>query len=312
MSDNAAPLSQVERQIQQFGDYLRFERQFSHHSVRSYLSDLRQFRDFLHERGLPAAGDEAQLLQAVDTHLLRSYLGFLHKTSKKSSIGRKLAALRGFFRYLVEEQILSRDPLVGFATPKQEIPLVPFLSVDEAFRLIGCVGDNGILSVRDRAVMEVLYSTGARVSELVGLDWHHVDFTLGLVRVLGKGSKERIVPIGDIALKALSRYAEEQQRHWKRAARGPSPIFLNRFGRRITTRSVARIVEKYLRMAGIQTRMGPHGLRHTFATHLLNGGADLRAIQELLGHASLSTTQRYTHVNLDQLAAVYDRAHPRA
>ena len=312
MSEDAAPKSEVERQIQRFGDYLRFERQFSHHSVRSYLSDLGQFRDFLDEHGPEPADGRATGLGAVDPHFLRSYLGFLHKTCKKSSIGRKLAALRGFFRYLVEEQVLLRDPLVGFATPKQEVPLVPFLSVDEAFRLIGCVGDTGILSARDRAAMEVLYSSGVRVSELVGLDWRDVDFTLGLIRVLGKGSKERLVPIGDIALSALRRYGEEQQLHWKRGTRGQNPIFLNRFGRRITTRSVARIVGKYLRVAGIQTPMGPHGLRHTFATHLLNGGADLRAIQELLGHASLSTTQRYTHVNLEQLTAVYDRAHPRA
>jgi len=160
--------------------------------------------------------------------------------------------------------------------------------------------------------LEALYSTGVRVSELVGLNWGDVDFRLGIVRVLGKGSKERIVPIGEIALKTLRDYGDEQTRQWKQAAKGEAPVFLNHRGKRITTRSVARIVEKQLKIVGIPVRMGPHGLRHTFATHLLNGGADLRAIQELLGHASLSTTQRYTHVNLDQLTAVYDRAHPRA
>ncbi|HEY1374886.1 MAG TPA: tyrosine-type recombinase/integrase, partial [Candidatus Binatia bacterium] len=159
---------------------------------------------------------------------------------------------------------------------------------------------------------ETLYSTGVRVSEAVGLNWGDVDFRLGIIRVMGKGSKERIVPIGEVALKALEAYGAEQALTWKRAAKGNQPVFLNHRGKRITTRSVARVVDKYLKAADVPVRMGPHGLRHTFATHLLNGGADLRVIQELLGHASLSTTQRYTHLNLDQLTAVYDKAHPRA
>ena len=161
-------------------------------------------------------------------------------------------------------------------------------------------------------MLEVLYSTGVRVSELVGLDWGDIDFQLGILRVIGKGSKERIIPVGELALQALRDYGIEQEKKWGRKAKGEAAVFLNGRGGRITTRSVARIVEKHLRAAGIPVRMGPHGLRHTFATHLLNSGADLRVIQELLGHASLSTTQRYTHVNLDQLTAVYDRAHPRA
>jgi integrase/recombinase XerC len=165
---------------------------------------------------------------------------------------------------------------------------------------------------RDRAILEVFYSTGIRVSELVGLNWSDVDFQLGIVRVVGKGSKERIVPIGQMALDALGDYSQDLRKKWSLACRGESPVFLNHRGGRITTRSVARIVEKHLREAGIAVKMGPHGLRHSFATHLLNSGADLRVIQELLGHASLSTTQRYTHLNLDQLTAVYDKAHPRA
>jgi len=252
------------------------------------------------------------VLQSVDAHLIRRYLAVLYKSHSKSSIGRKVAALRRFFRYLLGEGLIKRDPMVGFATPKQDVPLVPFLSVDEAFRLLGSVPGTGLWPARDRAIMEVLYSSGLRVSELVGLDWQDVDFTLGVLKVVGKGSKERIVPIGDVALASLRDCADYLKSDWQRSARGPAPIFLNRFGERITTRSVARIVEKYLRLADIPLRMGPHGLRHTFATHLLNGGADLRSIQELLGHVSLSTTQRYTHVNLDQLTAVYDKAHPRA
>jgi integrase/recombinase XerC len=184
--------------------------------------------------------------------------------------------------------------------------------VDDAFRLLGIVQGIGHLQIRDRAILEVLYSTGTRVSELVALNWGEIDFNLGIIRVVGKGAKERVVPIGETALGALRDYGREQRKRWSRRLRGEEPVFLNARGARITTRSVARIIGKHLRAAGIAVQMGPHGLRHSFATHLLNGGADLRLIQELLGHASLSTTQRYTHVNLDQLTEVYDRAHPRA
>ena len=305
-------MSEFARQIERFGDYLRDQARFSPHSVKGYLTDVEGLRRYLEENGLDLDSPGTSALQAVDTPWIRGYLKTLHETCKKSTIGRKLAALKGFFRYLVREGVLARDPLVGFSTPKQEAPLVKFLSVDEAFRVLGCLPEEGILPARDRAVMEVLYSSGVRVSELVGLDWRDVDFSLGVLKVFGKGSKERIVPVGEVALAALRDYADHQRGRWGRTARGEEPVFLNRFGTRITTRSIARIVEKYLRLAGIPVRMGPHGLRHTFATHLLNAGADLRSIQELLGHVSLSTTQRYTHVNLDQLTAVYDRAHPRA
>jgi len=303
-------MDEVAAGIERFAEYLRVEGRFSPHSLKGYLSDLQQFNRFLRRQH----GNErvSVALRSVDAHLIRSYLAEIHKTHAKSSIGRKVAALRRFFGFLLEEGFIQRDPMIGFATPKQETPLVPFMSVDETFRLLGSVPRKGLLPSRDRAIMEVLYSSGLRVSELVGLAWRDVDFNLGIVRVLGKGSKERIVPVGDVALESLREWADYQAGRWNRSARGEAPIFLNRFGKRITTRSVARIVEKYLRASGIPLRMGPHGLRHTFATHLLNGGADLRSIQELLGHASLSTTQRYTHVNLDQLTAVYDKAHPRA
>ena len=305
-------MDEFARRIEGFGDYLRHQARFSPNTVKGYLTDVEGLRRYLEENGfdLDAHGNAA--LQSVNVRWIRGYLKTLHETRKKSTIGRKLAALKGFFRYLVREGVIPKDPLVGFSTPKQEAPLVSFLSVDEAFRVLGCLPEEGILPARDRAVMEVLYSSGVRVSELVGLDWRDVDFSLGVLKVFGKGSKERIVPVGEVALAALRDYAGHQRGQWGREARGGEPVFLNRFGSRITTRSVARIVEKYLRLAGIPVRMGPHGLRHTFATHLLNAGADLRSIQELLGHASLSTTQRYTHVNLDQLTAVYDRAHPRA
>ena len=301
----------MEDWIERYGDHLRLEKNVSPHTLRNYLSDLRQFETFLAQRA--KENDEKQIpLEDVTVHLIRAYLASRTKHNKKSSIGRKLAALKGFYRYLVREKVVERDPLALVSTPKQDKPLPVFLSVDDVFRLLGGIQGEGLLTVRDRAILEVLYSTGVRVSELVGLDWGDVDFQLGIVRVLGKGSKERIVPIGEVALDALKVYGAEQARAWRRAAKGGAPVFLNHRGGRITTRSVARLVEKYLKAADIPVRMGPHGLRHTFATHLLNGGADLRVIQELLGHASLSTTQRYTHVNLDQLTAVYDRAHPRS
>jgi len=297
--------------IDEYANYLKLEKNVSPHTLRNYLSDLKQFEEFLDQRAKENAEKKIPL-EAVTVHVVRAYLASLSKHNRKSSIGRKLAALKGFFRYLLREKKLQSDPLAWISTPKQEKPLPAFLSVDDVFLLLGGIQGDGLLTIRDRAVLETLYSTGVRVSELVGVDWNDVDFQLGIIRVVGKGSKERIVPIGEVALKALRNYGDEQAIKWGRAAKGETPVFLNHRGGRITTRSVGRVVEKYLKAAGIAVRMGPHGLRHSFATHLLNGGADLRVIQELLGHASLSTTQRYTHLNLDQLTAVYDKAHPRA
>jgi integrase/recombinase XerC len=302
----------VEELIQQYAGQLRNERNVSPHTLRNYLSDLSQFCQFLVEKGLCLRADGSIDVSKVDVYVMRAYLAALTKSRKKSSVGRKIAALRGFFRYLVATHHLEKDPLLLIHSPKQEKPLPTFLSVDGAFQLLGGVKIKTGLDVRDLAVLEVFYSTGIRVSELVGLNWADIDIHLGIIRVVGKGSKERIVPIGKIALEALGRYTHELRKKWNLPCKGQTAVFLNNRGERITTRSVARIVEKHLKQAGIQIKMGPHGLRHSFATHLLNGGADLRVIQELLGHASLSTTQRYTHLNLDQLTAVYDKAHPRA
>ena len=298
--------------FQVYAAHLRNERNMSPHTLRNYLSDLAQFQNFLLDRQLALDGDGAMHADKIDIHVVRAYLASLAQDRKKSSIGRKLAALKGFFGYLVTTKRLDKNPLLLISSPKQEKPLPKFLTVDDAFHLLDAVKLESGLDLRDRAVLEVFYSTGIRVSELVGLDWTDIDAQLGIVRVVGKGSKERIVPIGAVALKALESYAESVRLQWQVACRGVTPVFLNHRGRRITTRSVARIVEKHLKLAGIEIKMGPHGLRHSFATHLLNGGADLRVIQELLGHVSLSTTQRYTHLNLDQLTAVYDKAHPRA
>ncbi len=254
----------------------------------------------------------AVAVEKIDIHAVRAFLASLMQQRKKSSISRKVAALKGFFRFLLAAKRIDKDPLLLIHSPKQEKPLPAFLSVDDVFQLLGGVKLKTGLDVRDLAVLEVFYSTGIRVSELVGLNWADIDVQLGIVRVVGKGSKERIVPIGQVALDALEPYAQEQRKRWNLVCKGETAVFLNNRGERITTRSVARIVEKHLKQAGIQIKMGPHGLRHSFATHLLNSGADLRVIQELLGHESLSTTQRYTHLNLDQLTAVYDKAHPRA
>ena len=298
--------------VQQYAEYLRGERNVSPHTLRNYLSDLAQFDDFLRQRELCLKAEGEIDPRKIDVHVVRAYLAALARDRKKSSIGRKIAALKGFFRYLISMRKLDEDPLLLIHSPKQEKPLPAFLSVDDVFQLLGGIKIDTGLDIRDRAVLEVFYSTGIRVSELVGLNWADVDFQLEIIRVVGKGSKERIVPIGEIALQALSDYGQEQRQKWQLSAKGETAVFLNNRGHRITTRSVARIVEKHLKQAGIHVKMGPHGLRHSFATHLLNSGADLRSIQELLGHASLSTTQRYTHLNLDALTAVYDKAHPRA
>ncbi|MBM4262277.1 MAG: tyrosine recombinase XerC [Deltaproteobacteria bacterium] len=298
--------------IKSYGEHLRNQRNVSPHTQRNYVSDVAQLRGFLVDATFCLAAPDVVDVGKIDIHVIRAFLASLAKDRKKSSIGRKLAALKSFFGYLLATHEIDKDPLLLIETPKQEKPLPVFLSVDDVFHLLNGVKVEKILDTRDRAALEVFYSTGIRVSELVGLNWADIDSNLGIVRVLGKGSKERIVPIGAVALQALRDYGAEQRKKWHVESKGAAPVFLNHSGQRISTRSVARIVEKHLKKAGIAVRMGPHGLRHTFATHLLNSGADLRVIQELLGHASLSTTQKYTHLNLDQLTAVYDKAHPRA
>jgi len=302
----------MEKLIEQYRAHLREERNVSPHTLRNYLSDLTQFQQFVVERKWVLDSRGQVDARKIDIHMVRAFLASLTPGRKKSSVGRKIAALKRFFRYLLVTRQIDADPMTSIHSPKQEKPLPAFLSVDDIFQLLGAIKVKTGLDVRDRAALEVFYSTGIRVSELVGLNWADIDFRLEIVRVTGKGSKERIVPIGEIALQALLDYGQEQRKRWNRTCKGENAVFLNNRGERITVRSVARIVEKHLKQAGIHIKMGPHGLRHSFATHLLNSGADLRSIQELLGHASLSTTQRYTHVNLDQLTAVYDKAHPRA
>jgi integrase/recombinase XerC len=229
-------------------------------------------------------------------------------------LARKIAAQRSFFRYLVGEGILPQNPAEMVSTPKQDKPLPIFLPVDEVFALVETPDISTIWGARDRAILEVLYSCGIRVSELVGLSDGDADFFLGILKVYGKGGKERIVPIGAKALKALQEYLPQRDRVLaRRNLKGSkSPFFINPRGGRLTSRSVARILQKHILKCGLLRKISPHALRHSFATHLLDAGADLRSIQEMLGHVSLSTTQRYTHISMDKLMDVYDRAHPRA
>ncbi|MDP3039332.1 MAG: tyrosine recombinase XerC [Deltaproteobacteria bacterium] len=301
--------------IDRFLDHLHIERNASVHTLRSYAADLEQFRNFLLSKELytdEKTGDVP--VEKIDHLAIRAYLSHLFRDCKKSSLARKIAAQRSFFRYLVGEGILPQNPAEMVSTPKQDRPLPIFLPVDEVFALVETPDISTIWGARDRAILEVLYSCGIRVSELVGLSDGDADFFLGILKVYGKGGKERIVPIGAKALKALQEYLPQRDRVLaRRNLKGSqSPFFINPRGGRLTTRSVARILQKHILKCGLLRKISPHALRHSFATHLLDAGADLRSIQEMLGHVSLSTTQRYTHISMDKLMDVYDRAHPRA
>ncbi|MCS6924679.1 MAG: tyrosine recombinase XerC [Candidatus Binatia bacterium] len=309
----------VQELLDRYTTYLRVEHKASAHTLRNYLSDLSQFFRFVTQLCEQAAAAPVAA-SFFDSATIHAFLASLHRRNRKSSIGRKLSTLRSFFRFLLREGIIERDPTLHIASPKKDKPLPVYLPVDDMFRLLDAPPVNTPAGVRDRAILEVLYSCGLRVSELVHLNWEDIDTNLEVVRVRGKGNKERIVPIGRKALEALERYRAQlpvfaaPKRHQPSLdpCAATAPVFLNRRGGRLTTRSIARLVTHYAKAAGIALKTSPHALRHTFATHLLDAGADLRAIQELLGHASLSTTQKYTHVNLDRLMQVYDKAHPRA
>ena len=358
--------------IHQFIHYLSVEKNASPHTCRCYRRDLEGFEDFLKSSGMVLTPTGDVKIEKVDRIALRKYLSFLHRKNKKSSIARKISTLRSFFKYLVREQIIPSNPAKSISTPKVEKTLPTTLTVDEAFRLMESPkgiseksSSEGLKekNLRDRAILELLYSSGLRVSELVGLNSDQLDMDLGIVRVMGKGRKERIVPVGMKAIEVLKAYLEErgmlkglppgQKPLWggarpggraslqamrlslrgmspsgvepepasgpegppaRRAAgpEGEEPIFVNSLGGRLTARSVGRLIKKYSRHSGIFRKVSPHSLRHTFATHLLDAGADIREIQEMLGHSSLSTTQRYTHISMGKLMEVYDKAHPRS
>ena len=297
----------MDEPIRAFIAFLRAEQRASPETLRNYSSDLRQLHKFLLSRRLVSAPvDPASL----SSDAVRAYLQWLdQRGGKPASLARKLAAIRSFYRYLTRQGLVDHNPVEGLRTPKQPKSLPRVLTKDDAGALMTFPVGQTMGSLRDRALLETLYSTGARVSELVALNLADIHASEGLVRLEGKGRKERIVPIGDVALDAIRRYRMSLPSHVSSPV--SRALFCNQRGGRLTSRSVARIVALYSsRLAG--GAVSPHTLRHSFATHLLDEGADLRSIQEMLGHASLSTTQRYTHVATDQLLAVYDRAHPRA
>lgn len=291
-----------------FLEWLTVERNYSPKTVESYGRDLAEFMAFL--------GSDATIAQ-LTPQAVRTHVYALNRRNKASSVARKLSAMRSFFRFLIRRQLLDVDPVAAIATPRQEKHIPSFLTVDEVFSLMEMPGPTDPFALRDRAILEILYSTGLRVAELAALDLNRLDLAEGMARVRGKGGKERLVPVGTPALESVHHYLPQRERLCReRMARGDAvedqAIFLNSRGGRLTTRSIERLVGFYAQRAGIATRITPHALRHSFATHLLEMGADLRTVQELLGHASLSTTQRYTHLNMDHLSAVYDQAHPKA
>jgi tyrosine recombinase XerC len=295
----------VKNEIRDFLDYLTYERNVSINTVGAYRNDLESFLEFLCDQYFTMARDQIDL-QRLDHLAIRSYLAHLaRKKLSRSSIARHLSALRSFFKYLMREGTVEVNPARGVATPRREKYLPSVLQSSEIALLFELPDLSSPLGIRDRAWLELLYASGLRISELVGIDIDDIELRARLVKVRGKGSKERIVPFGSKAEEAIRAYLDIRSSE-------EDALFVNYRGQRITVRSVRRLFNAYVRAASLRAGISPHTLRHSFATHLLNAGADLRVIQELLGHASLSTTQKYTHLNDWQLIAVYKKAHPRA
>jgi integrase/recombinase XerC len=288
----------MKEHIDNFLRYLEVQKGASQHTLRAYRKDLEEFSAF--------AGKSPEEIELIDVR------GFVARQIKdglnKATAGRRLASTRSFLRFLLREGYIKSNPAKLVSTPKAQRPLPQFLTVDEVFSLVEKPGNIGFIHARDRAILELLYSSGLRVSEIAGLAVEDINTKEGLVKVKGKGKKERIVPVGSKAVDAIKSYLVEKILLKKK----DRAMFLNRRGIKLSERGVRRIVVKYAKMAGINGRIGPHTLRHTFASHLLQSGADLRVIQELLGHSSLSTTQKYTHLDVTHLMDIYDKAHPRS
>ncbi|MCG8448408.1 MAG: tyrosine recombinase XerC [Pirellulales bacterium] len=298
----------MHRKIASFLQHLHVERGASPHTLKGYREDLETLIEyFADEKGkCPEPGG----LTSVE---LRGYLAALHEAGyAKSSIARKLASLRSFYRFGQREGWVDGNPAKALRNPRKAKKLPHFLSTKEIARLLGAPPADETLGLRDRAILETLYSAGLRVSELVDLNDGDLDFAQGIVRVRGKGRKERLAPLGSYAMRALRRWQKRREISPQESQNSAAPLFVNRFGTRLTSRSVGRLLEKHLRETGLDSRTSPHTLRHSFATHLLDRGADIRSVQELLGHKSLETTQIYTHVSTSNLRAAYEKAHPRA
>ena len=297
--------------IQDFQIYLEVERNVSEHTKIAYVADVQEFARFLSDKNIKKKPDE---IIDVEPELIRQYLSYLYlQKIKKVTVNRKVSSLRAFYKYVLRTGRIDKNPAEMIQSLKTEKYMPNFLSVDEMFELLKAQKDSSVLGLRNHAMLEMFYSCGLRLSELAGLDLMDIDFNQKLVKVRGKGRKERIVPVGGPALKSVSEYLEKSGEIRKKTQEDifKKPLFLNEHGKRITTRSIARIVDEATCRSGIGRKISPHALRHSFATHLLNAGADLRSIQELLGHESLSTTQKYTAVDINRLMEVYDKAHPR-
>jgi integrase/recombinase XerC len=294
--------------VTRFLKYLRVERNASDLTIKSYREDLDALLSYMTDlQGQPPAPGN------VGTIELRGYIAALHEAGyAKTTIARRLASMRSFFRFGQREGWTKSNPAKPLRNPRKARSLPHFLSSDEIERLLNAPPHGDPLGLRDRAILEVLYSAGLRVSELAGLNVGDMDLPGGALRVRGKGRRERIAPVGSFAVKSVNQWLAVRKVSSREKSGAESPVFINKFGRRLTTRSVGRLLEKHLKVSGLDNRTTPHTLRHSFATHLLDRGADIRSVQELLGHKSLVTTQIYTHVSTAGLRAVYERAHPRA
>lgn len=290
-----------------FVNYLRYERNMSPETIRAYEKDLHQFlRYFAKGDGEPVNPADLSSLQ------IREYLAHLkEKNYEKTTIVRKLATIRSFYKCLIRKGLVANNPLAEIPTPKVEKKIPHFLTVEEVEKLLNAPQGTGFQPVRDRAILETLYSTGLRVSELTSLNVEDIDFTAEAVRAKGKGRRERMVPIGSFALQAIRRYIELRATVPNINEKDPNALFLNRFGDRLSSRSIRKIIDKYIQVTGLDEKTSPHTLRHSFATHLLNRGANIRVVQELLGHKHLSTTQIYTHITTDAMKKAYETATPR-
>lgn len=317
--------------IDQFINYLRAERHFSSHTARCYAADLDQFCGFLSAPTRTSASGDAvgggnghppsdadiadinRRLIEVDTDLARTFMSHLHdKNYCKSTVARKLATLRSFYKFVIRRGYTTSSPVASIRTPKQEKRLPKFLDVEQIEKLFSNCDTTTLLGARDRAILEMLYSTGIRVSELVALDVADIDLGSSVIRVRGKGKKERVIPIGPGAVKAVIHYLDLRRGSSQSDKHDLDALFINKHGQRLSTRSVRRKLDKYLLEAGLDLSVSPHTLRHSFATHMLQRGADLRSVQEMLGHQSLSTTQIYTHLTNENVRSEYEKAHPRA
>jgi integrase/recombinase XerC len=302
----------VEKAIQEFKNYLLVEKNASPHTLEGYLNDISQFQEFLTRSG-HAMESGALQLEKIDRLAVRSFMGYLYeKNFSGTTLRRKLSTLSSFFRFLCREGTLKNNVAKTVPAPRVQNKLPSYFSIDEMFRLLQLPQGEGFLPARDRAMLELFYSCGLRISELVSLTLEDINLDSRMVKVLGKGGKERLLPLGRHCVEALKTYLNIRMDKIRKINSGTDQLFLNHRGGGITVRGMRKVVEKYIKLGNFPGGVSPHSIRHSFATHLLEGGADLRSIQELLGHSSLSTTQKYTHLTLDRLSEAYDKAHPRA